>query len=168
MGLSLRESVAKAVKLPAKMEVLVQRAALLCQRDRVLIEATMGRGETAASVATLTGEDAVSVRRRVVRLCRHLTSRRYLDAARAIPYLSPSDALLARLHWCAMLSGRELSERIGVGHHALRRRLDGLHAQISALKRMRYRGLLAEHACRKTDPADTADLWLQRLAAVPA
>jgi hypothetical protein len=58
----------------------------------------------------------------------------------ALPFLSPSQAALARLHFCAGLSLRRLARRLGLSLHTLRRRLDCIQAEIDVITRLRREG----------------------------
>jgi len=112
------------------------RARLLSDNDRDLVRAVLVHGQSAPVVARLTGQTARAVRGRVSRLTRRMTSRAFLDAARALPYLEPGDALLARLAFCQRLSHRRLCLELKLTRHTLRRRLDRLAAQIQTIRRM--------------------------------
>jgi len=136
MSLSLRENIYRSRALPRNEAVLMGRAQLLSDRDRDLVRAVMVHGQPAQSVARLTGRSARTVRSRVSRLARRMTSRAFLDAARALPYLEPGDALLARLAYCQQLSHRRLCLELMLTRHTLRRRLDRLAAQIQTIRRM--------------------------------
>jgi DNA-directed RNA polymerase specialized sigma24 family protein len=142
MPVILRESIANAFRLPRNDDILIGRAELLGERDRLLIEAVLLKGQSAASVAKLMGVSDRMIRDRVHLLSRRLCSRKFLDAARALAYLSPSDASLARLHFCEGLSRRELCRRLGLSSFQLRRRLDQISGQIVVMSRTR-RG----HSC---------------------
>lgn len=147
MALSLRENICASWRLPSDYAILAGRAELLSPRDRELIEAVLIHGLTASSLSRMTGSSARVVANRVKRLSAHLTSRSFLDAARALPYLPPAEAELARLHFCQGLSLRAVASRLAasvhqrppgvrVSCHELRRRLDRLAAQIAMIRRI--------------------------------
>lgn len=136
MPISLRERVCRAAQAPRSDTILMGRAELLAVEDRDLIEAVLIRGQTASSVARLMGWTPKRVRGRVKRLLRRMNSRAFLDAARALPYLAPADAALARLHFCQGLAHRKLCVRLGLTVHAMRRRLDRVSAQIETIARL--------------------------------
>ena len=138
MALSLRENVFRARRLPRNEQILMGRAELLAREDRDLIEAVLVRGQTAESLARLAGRSGTAKRERVGRLTRRLSSRRFLDAARALAYLSDEDAMLARLAFCQRKPQRDLCERTGLTRHLLRRRLDRIAAQIQTIRRMSH------------------------------
>lgn len=140
MALSLRETICLARELPRTDAVLMGRAEFLSREDRDLVESVLIRGQPAAQIARLAGRTARSVRRRVHRIGRQLTSREFLDAIRALPYLSADDARLARLYFCQNVPQRPLAQRLGLTLHALRRRLDRLSAQIAAIARWQKAG----------------------------
>jgi len=118
------------------------RAALLAREDRDLIEAVFVRRQTARSLGRLMGLSPKVIRRRIRRLSRRLASRRFLDAARALPYLAPDEEKLARLHLCQGLTQRQLGLHLGLSTHVLRRRLDRISAQIETIRRVRRPELL--------------------------
>jgi len=118
--------------------VLLARAELLGRDDRELIEAVWMRGQSIRSLARLMGVTRHTLRRRLQRLCRHLASRRFLDAARALRHLTPDDADLARRRFCHRQPLRRLALDLGISEHGLRRRLDRISAQIALLARARH------------------------------
>jgi hypothetical protein len=134
MPVILRESIANVVRLPRNDDILIARAQLLSEQDRALIEAILLKGQSAAAVGRLIGEKTRLVRERV---SRRLCSRRFLDAARALAYLSADDAALARLAFCECLSHRELCRRLNLTEFHLRRRLDKITGQIVQMSRAR-------------------------------
>jgi len=136
MALSLRENVCRTRQLPIADDLLMARAELLAQKDRELIRAVMVSGMTMAAVARLTGMNERTVRYRVRRLGRKLASRRFLNAARSLPYLSEADARIARFHYCEGLSGRRLARQEGMSFHLLRRRLDRIRAEIDTIAKL--------------------------------
>ncbi len=133
MHLTLRESICVATELPRNDTILMGRAELLSPEDRDLVDAVLIRGQSTRSVAGMMGGSARAVRRRVSRLGRRLTSRKFLSAARSLSYLSPDDADLAKLYYCQGLSHRQLVTRLGLSIHVLRRRLDRITAQIAVI-----------------------------------
>lgn len=136
MTLSLRENICRQRHLPCDEEILRARAELLAPEDRELIEAVLIHGQSASSLARIMGVHPRAVRTRIHRLSRRLTSRPFLDAARALEYLPAEDAHLARLHFCQGASQRELARRLGMTSHVLRRRLDRISAEIATIRRM--------------------------------
>ena len=137
MALTLRENICSASRLPRDTDVLIARADLLASEDRELVAAVMVRGQTAVSVSRMMGVSPRKVTNRIKRLAARLTSRRFLDAARALPYLPPEDAKLASLRFCAGLSERKLAEKLGSSPHYVRRHLDRITAQIAMIRRIR-------------------------------
>ncbi|MFA6135288.1 MAG: hypothetical protein WC869_14850 [Phycisphaerae bacterium] len=136
MAISLRENLCVAERLPRSDSVLMGRAELLKRPDRDLLEAVLVRGQSVAALARIMGADPRSLRVRVRRLGRRLTSRRFLDAARALPYLGKEEAELARLRFCQGATLRELCDHFNVSWHCLRRRLDQVSAQVATVRRM--------------------------------
>jgi hypothetical protein len=136
MSISLRENICTAGKLPRNEGILMTRAELLAQEDRDLIEAVILRGQSAESVGRMMNASPRAIRQRVHRLGRRLTSKRFMDVARAMPYLLPQDALLSKRYFCQGASYRRLSREFGMTDHALRKRLDRIAAQIQAIRRL--------------------------------
>jgi len=135
MSVALREHICRSIRLPRNDEVLMGRAELLLPEDRLLVEAVLVRSQPTKTVAWMTGMPPRTVRRRIHRLSKRLTSRRFLNAARSLPYLDPDNARLARLHFCAGMSHRDLARELGVSVHTIRRRLDRIGAQIAMFTR---------------------------------
>ncbi len=116
------------------------RAELLAREDRDLIEAVLIRCQPTAAVGRMMKLDPRVIRKRVHRLGRRLTSRKFLDAARALPYLTGEDGKIARLYFCQGIAQKRLSEQLGISEHTLRRRLDRISAEIATVARMRRAG----------------------------
>jgi hypothetical protein len=141
--------------------VLAARAGLLRSDDRELVKAVMINGYTAAEVARMTRLSPRSICNRIRKLTTRLGSREFLGAARALPFLEPSDAALARMRFCAGMSLRQISREMSDGQgtrgaeagtarrdahrrrrgrmtpHVVRRRLDSVAAKIALINRMR-------------------------------
>jgi len=141
MALPLKESLCVAKELMRDDDLIRGRAELLDVRDRDLIEAIFIRGQSTASVGRMLGVPARRVRDRAARLRRHLVSRKFLDAARALPYLARDEAALAKRRFCQQATHRQLCEELGLTSHALRRRLDQLSAKIATIRRLQQWGL---------------------------
>lgn len=138
MALTLRENICKARKLPRDETLFMARAELLWPEDRELLEAIIIRGQTVDSVSHMMGISSRQVGNRVRKLARRLSSRKFLEAARSLQYLSQEDATLARLHFCAGISERGLAQRLNTTQYAIRRRMDWIRAQIETIRRMRH------------------------------
>ena len=145
MPLSLRENIVQSRRLPQDEEILCGRAELLAPADRDLVMAVLIRNESPRLLGRLSGLGSRAIRERVKRLGRRLCSRRFLDAARALAYLPPEDARLARLWFCQAIPQREICRRMGISIHSLRRRLDRLSAQIATLRRVFQNGRAVVH-----------------------
>ena len=136
MVLSLKEDICLKRDFQKLDGVLKGRAELLNVHERELVETVLIRGQSSSSLARIIGIPPKTLRSKVLRLRRRLVSRRFLMAARSLPYLSPPDAELAKLHYCQGLSQRKLCQKLGWKSHLLRRRLDCLAAQIETIWRM--------------------------------
>ena len=136
----LRENISIARNLPRTDVVLLGRAAFLAQEDRDLIEAILVRGQPTAQVARMLNLTPKAIRRRVHRISRRLSSRAFLETIRALPYLPEEETKLARLYYCRGLPQRRLARELNLTEHALRRRLDRLSAQITAITQLRKSG----------------------------
>jgi len=137
MALTLKESIARTRTLPQDSAVFAARAELLSPEDRELIQAVFVRGQTARSLAVMAGLSSRAISNRVKRLADRMASREFINAARALPYLEPSDATLASLRFCAGLSERKLADKTGLSPYTIRRRLDRISAQIAMINRIR-------------------------------
>ena len=137
MALTLRESICSARKLPRDPAILAGRAELLLPHERELIEAILIRGQKVLSVSRMTGLSPRAVSNRVRKISRRMASRKFLDTARALGFLTREDAAVARLKFCAGVSERKLAADTGLSSYLLRRRLDRISAQIVMIKRFR-------------------------------
>ena len=140
MAVRLNESICEGRKPPKDVDLLIARAELLAREDRELVGAVLARGQSMVSIARMTGMSARSISNRMRRITGRLTSREFLDAARALPYLSREDATLASLRFCEGLSTRKMAGRLRMSAHVLRRRLDRIGAQIEIIRRMQRGG----------------------------
>jgi len=136
MGLPLKESLLQACRLPRNDDLLMERAKLLGRDDRELIEAVLIRGQSTKSLGHMLGLDARLLRCRVNRVAKRLASRRFLDVARSLPYLSEADAQLARMRFCQGRKLQELCAHFGVSEHTLRRWLDHVEAKVAVICRL--------------------------------
>lgn len=136
MTLPLNEGTCLAREKPQLDERVLGRAELLGEGDRELIEAVLGRGQSAASVARMMRARPRAIQARVRRLTQRLTSRRFLEAARALPFLSARDAMLARLRYCQGATYEEICRRTGLTLHQVRRHLDRIAAQVETVGRI--------------------------------
>ncbi len=136
MGLPLKESVLQARRLPRNDDLLMERAKLLSREDMELMEAVFVRGQSTRSIARMLGVDVRLLRNRVGRLAKRLASRKFLDAARSLPYLADADAKLARLRYCQGRTLRQLQAHFNVTDHTIRRWLDHVAAQVSMVQRL--------------------------------
>ncbi len=139
MGMSLRESVLRAQKLPQDDAIIRSRSQLLLPEDRDLVEAVLIVGQSTESLARLMGQRPRTLRDRVNRLVRRMAGDTFLKAARALPYLSQADAELARLRFCAGYRLWQLGERYRMSEHAIRRWVDAVHTQITMIDRLSRR-----------------------------
>jgi len=112
------------------------RAELLSPADRDLLEAVLVRSQPVAALGRIMNVDARALRTRIHRLGRRLSSRRFLDAARALPYLDNDSARLARLHFCQKISVVDLAGLEGISRYTMRRRMERIAAQIQAVRRV--------------------------------
>jgi len=136
MNLQLKENIIKSTRLPRNDDLLTQRAGLLATADKELVEAVLIKGQSAVMLARVAGINPRTVRTRIHRLCKRLGSRRFLEAARAINYLPPEEARLARLRFCQGLKYSQLMRIYNISSHELRRRLDKISAAIRAVRRL--------------------------------
>ena len=143
MSVQLRENVLSARKLPRTDAVLMGRAEFLAPEDRDLIEAVLIRCQRADSLGRMLKVRPRVIRKRVHRLGRRLASQKFLDAVRALPFLSDEDAELAKLYFCRSVPQRQLCADLGLTTHVLRRRLDKLSAEIATITRIRKAGAMA-------------------------
>ncbi|HAU36374.1 MAG TPA: hypothetical protein DCX07_01485 [Phycisphaerales bacterium] len=153
---SLRENIARTCCLPRNDALLLNRARMLPRDERELVVAFFVHGQSVKSLASLVGRPTGTVRSRLWRLARRLASQKFLDVMRALPYLSPEDAALARMRYGQNLPRRVLCSRLGIKRYALTRRLVNLNAQVQALRRVRNPSLVREAIDRLSQPAAPA------------
>lgn len=139
MPVLLKESVCQGGRLPDDQRVIAGRAELLAPEDRELVEAVLMRGVSLIGVARITGVSPGCVRRRFHRLVRHLVSKEFLSAARALSYLSEEDASLARIRFCRGATLRQMCRELGLTIHEVRRRVENVGAKIAMVHRVQRR-----------------------------
>lgn len=144
MALSLRENLAVAVDLPKTDAVLMGRAELLAPADRDLLEAVLVHSQPTALLGRMLNVTPMAIRKRVHRLCKRISSPRFLEVARALGYLGAEDAKIARLYFCQAVPQRKLARQLGMTQHALRRRLDHIRAEVATIHRLRKTGRFME------------------------
>ncbi len=136
MAILLKESICRVDGLPDDQRVIAGRAELLKPEDRDLVEAVLMRGVSLVGVARITGLTPGCVRRRFHRLVRHLGSKSFLSAARALSYLSEEDASLARMRFCRGASLRQMCRELDLTIHEVRRRVENVSAKIAMVHRV--------------------------------
>jgi DNA-binding CsgD family transcriptional regulator len=136
MALPLRDGTCLAKEMPLVDDRVLGRAELLAEGDRELIEAVLVRGQSAASVARMMKARPRTVQSKVRRLTRRLTSRPFIEAARALPFLSPRDAVLARMRYCQGATCKSLCQGMKLTLHQVRRNLDRIAAQVETISRI--------------------------------
>ena len=133
MAISLKEALARTQPMPRLDEAVLEgRAELLDSFDRQLLLAAWLHNQPAARLAELTGRSPRVLRRRLRRILRHLHSRAFVEAARALPMLKGDQAAVARLHLLQMRSARQTARAAGLSYHRVRRLLDEVRAIIQA------------------------------------
>ncbi len=137
MPLHLKENLYRKSQLPRSDAVIMGRAELLEPEDKGLLEAVLMRGQKVSFLAGMLGVTPRSLRSRIHRIVCRLTSSSFLNAGRALPYLPDDDRQIAQMKFCEGISVRQISNRLGVTEHALRRRMDRINAQIETILRIR-------------------------------
>ena len=132
-NLPLIEGYAVTKEMPDHQRNLVWLCSFLEPDERALVMAVLVDGQPIRLAAQLMGQPYMTVRSRVNKLQRQLASRKCLAAARLIPHLSPSDAAIARLHFCSGQSCRCIGKKLGITLHALRRRFDRIAVRIDTV-----------------------------------
>jgi DNA-directed RNA polymerase specialized sigma24 family protein len=146
----LRESIAKARKLPKSADLLIARAELLAPRDRALVEAVMLNHQTAEEIGLVAGINPRTIRYRIHKLTKRMSSQRFLDAARLLLYLQPHEAEVVRRYYCQGQSLRLVAADMGMTLHQVRREIDRLHGEMAFHRR--------EQARRKLETAELANM----------
>lgn len=141
MVLPLYESICKARKLPDDEQVLCGRIALLLPAEQDLVRAILIHRQTYEAVGRLTGLGPNAVRGRYSRILRRMSSKGFLQAARALPYLAGDSADLAKAFFCQAQTYRQLCQRLNLSYHALRKRLERARVEIQVLDRIGAEGL---------------------------
>src|ERR1017187_2907094 len=114
LKLSLLDGYAQTKEMPEHQRDLVWLSAFLQPDERALVMAVLVDGQPIKLAARLMGQPYMTVRSRVLKLSRQLASRKCLAAARLVPYLSPADATLAKLHFCSGHSCRRIGRMLGI------------------------------------------------------
>lgn len=118
---------------------LVERAALLPEPDRYLVEGVFRDGRPISDLAAMwreiPGHERVprSLRRRLHRLVERLLSPRFEVVARIHHTWTPTRKRIATACVLHGLSTRQAAERLGVSLHTVRRQLDAVHAICDAV-----------------------------------
>ena len=119
-------------------EVLVERAELLPEPDRRLIEGVFRDGRSIREVAAVWGDppgpgrDERTLRRRLHRLVRRLYSPEFLVVAQLRERWAPARRRVATACVLHGLSLREAAEALGMSMHTVRRQLDAVSAIVEA------------------------------------
>ena len=132
----MTEATCLAKDKPRIDDRVLGRAELLGDGDKELLEAVFLRGQSAASVARMMRARPRAIQAKVRRLVRRVMSRSFMDAARALPFLSPPDAALAKMRYCQGGKYQDLCRRLDLTLHQVRRNLDRLSAQIETIARI--------------------------------
>ncbi len=135
MAVTINERTCRGRKPPVSVNVLQRRAQLLSPIDREIVIAVLVRGQSAAAVGRIVGTDRSTLRRRVLKISRRITSRKFITAARAMPYLEREDAKIARLRYCEGATVASIGRQIGQASYYIRRRLDKIAAQMEVVGR---------------------------------
>ena len=146
----LRESIAKARKLPKSADLLVQRAELLAPWDRTLVEMVMLKNQSAEEIGRIAGINPRTVRYRLHKLAKRMVSQKFLDASRLLMYLNPHEADVVRRYHCQGQSLRMVAAELGMTLHQVRREIDRLNGEMACHRR--------ERARRKLDSAELATM----------
>jgi DNA-directed RNA polymerase specialized sigma24 family protein len=134
MPITLREHICRIRKIPRNEELLMARAELLEPADRDLIEAVFVHRQSAVTLGRMLGVKTRAIRRRVHLLARRMSSRRFMNAARALPYLEYLEASIVKMAFCQHLSQREIAARTGLKRHEVRRAIDRLADRIAMIR----------------------------------
>ena len=134
MAIPLKEAIAKACQRVREDAVVEARAQLLPSTDRDLLLAVWMHHQPTRMIARMCRRSPRAVRRRVRTLIDRLHSERFVGAARAMRFLNPQQAELARLHLCHGLSVRSAGRAMGVGYHRARRLATEVEGVIRGLK----------------------------------
>ena len=134
MVMRLKEAIARACNRIRDDAVVEARAQLLPPADRDLLLAVWMHHQPTRMLARMCRRSPRAVRRRVRTLIDRLHSERFVGAARAMRFLNPQQAELARLHLCHGLSVRSSGRAIGVGYHRARRLAAEVEGLIRGLK----------------------------------
>ena len=135
----LRETIAKARKLPKSADLMIARAELLTPRDRALVEAVMLKNQSAEEIGRIADINPRTVRYRIHKLTKRMASQEFLDAARLLLYLNPHEGEVVRRYYCQGQSLRTVAEAMGMTLHQVRREIDRLHGEMAYHRRERAR-----------------------------
>jgi len=133
MSWAIKEHICRACQLPRSDVVLRARAEHLLQADRDLVETVLVEGQPVEVVARMKGMSKRAMRHRLRRLARRLVSRDFVRAMRAMEYLDPQDAYVAKKLFCEGMSQRKLAAKLGLTTHALRQRIYQVRARIDVI-----------------------------------
>ena len=137
MGIKFRDKLLQYQRLTRSDSVLLTRAQLLDDCDRMLVEAIILHGQNGEAVGRMTGLKSYWIRRRTRRLVGLITSATYAHVMKILPRLSPEDAQVAKLRYCQGLSLADIGCRMDLTRYQLGRRLDRIRGRIVAAARGR-------------------------------
>jgi len=145
MPITLRESVCDSQRTLLTDGWLLRRIRYLDRSDRDLLRAVIINNQSIKLVARLLHSNYHFTWRRVLTLIRRINSHAFTRTIRALPFLEPDDARLARLFYCHCLPMQELADAMSVSKYVLRRRLDNLEARIRVIDRIKPAALPVEN-----------------------
>lgn len=111
---------------------ILEHARHLAAGDRALIEGVYLRGMSAAELARAAGKEPGTVRKRLARVVRRMSSPIFRFVVRHKSQWPPERAAIADAVILRGLSQRTAAMTLGLGVHRVRRELDGIRALLEA------------------------------------
>jgi lambda repressor-like predicted transcriptional regulator len=118
--------------LRSQAQALRDRAGLLCDDERALVEALLEHGHSMRALARLMGLWPSTLRRRLDRVVTRMASPKFTFFAARMPGLSHARRRVGRACVLHGMSLRRASRELRMSHHTIRRHVDALHAMFEA------------------------------------
>lgn len=94
-----------------RIDVLRSRVEMLVGRDKVLMTMYLDNGNSFRQIARLTGEDEVTIGRRIKKIMRRLSEGAYIKCLRKREKFSPLELEIARDHFLSGLAMRNIAAK---------------------------------------------------------
>ena len=139
MVLPLNDSIARQKQLRTLRndDIIAARADLLAPEDRDLIKAVVINGQSAEMIARIAGVRGSTLRKRVRKLLKRINSPDFIDTARILPLLNPTQLAVAKAHILQGKSIRAVASETNLSYHTVRKTLTQVRAIAAGVKNLK-------------------------------